>query len=145
MFAGDRDVQCHMVPAELRRIHGVVGLGAPEDPQGVVFRAGGKVGVFSKRLIGAHDVENLLVALGAQQHLQHLHHGVALRGAQATKPQTRAWHIADREIRPHGLAVLLTNEGHLAAFATFEISGGCHWLSREGKLHLPTLLGAEAR
>jgi hypothetical protein len=61
-------------------------------------------------LVGTHDFENLLIALGTEQHLQQMHGFVALCGAQAAESQTRTPHVADRVVRPDRLAVLLADE-----------------------------------
>ena len=108
------DVQPQVVAAELEHPwRGCNGLA--EQREGVSIVAGGVWStLIVQLLISGHDVEYLLIAHRAEDGFQQPVSGVPLGDGQFAHPEPWPRHIADREVGPHRLSVLLTNKGKAA-------------------------------
>src|SRR6202020_2510498 len=82
-----------------------------EDAQGVTgCTLAEGLSCLRQRLVGSHDVEDFLIAHGAEHCLQQMHSSIALRNTQRPQLKSRTEHVTYRIVRPHGLSILLSYE-----------------------------------
>ena len=64
------------------------GTRVPEDTKRLIFSAGGiGCAALGEDLIGVHDFDDLLMPVGAKQHLQEVNGSIAVFRAQTAKPK----------------------------------------------------------
>ena len=95
---------------------------------------------FRQLLVGIHNVDDFLVAIGTENRLQHFQSGGALSVVQAAERDSGTRHVARGKIRPDGIAVFLPDENSPPVLSSPKLGSGRCAFRREGKQHLSALV-----